>query len=159
MPSQPDASDRGAFVWCCDFTTVHIHNSHKSRPYLTISPSIINTSWIHLVQSVFLSVYHTAQSMVYLPPPQFETPQRPGYERAYHDILSTHRRSPLSSASSLIMLVAPDVDALCASRILADLLKQDDIMHRTIPVSGLNELERIRDDLVSNSEVRPRSRD
>ena len=57
------------------------------------------------------------------------------------------------------MLVAPDVDALCASRILADLLKQDDIMHRTIPVSGLNELERIRDDLVSNSEVRPRTRD
>lgn len=52
------------------------------------------------------------------------------------------------------MLVAPDVDALCASRMLADLLKQDDIMHRIIPVSGMNELERIRDDLVSNSEVR-----
>ncbi|KAI5123336.1 hypothetical protein M0805_001761 [Coniferiporia weirii] len=92
--------------------------------------------------------------MVYLPPPHLETPTRPGYERAYHDILATHRRSPLSSASSLIMLVAPDVDALCASRMLADLLKQDDIMHRIIPVSGMNELERIRDDMVSNAELR-----
>lgn len=91
--------------------------------------------------------------MVYLPPPQYETPARPGYEQAYQNILATHRRSPLSSASSLIMLVAPDVDALCASRMLADLLKQDDVMHRIIPVSGMNELERIRDEMVTNAEV------
>lgn len=92
--------------------------------------------------------------MVYLPPPHLETPARPGYERAYHDILATHRRAPRSAASSLIMLVAPDADALCAARMLADLLKQDDIMHRIIPVSGMNELERIRDDLVATAEVR-----
>ena len=79
--------------------------------------------------------------MVYLPPPHLETPTRPGYERAYHDIVATHRRSPLSSASSLILLVAPDVDALCAARMLTDLLKQDDIMHRIVPVSGMSELE------------------
>lgn len=52
------------------------------------------------------------------------------------------------------MLVAPDVDALCASKMLADLFKQDDIMHRVIPVSGMNELEQTRDELVSNTEVR-----
>lgn len=95
-----------------------------------------------------------ASLMVYLPPPPFETPARPGYERAYNEILSTHRRSPLSSASSVIVLVAPDVDALCAARMLADLFKQDDIMHRIIPVPGMNELERIRDDLITNAEVR-----
>ena len=92
--------------------------------------------------------------MVYLPPPHLETPGRPGYEAAYNDILASHRRSPLSSASSLIILVAPDVDAVCAARMLADLLKQDDVMHRIVPVSGMSELERIRDDLVQNNEVR-----
>lgn len=51
------------------------------------------------------------------------------------------------------MLVAPDVDALCASRMLADLFKQDDILHHVIPISGMNELEEKRDELVSNTEV------
>lgn len=92
--------------------------------------------------------------MVYLPPPQLETPDRPGYEHAYHDILATHRAAPAASASALIMLVAPDVDALCASRMLADLFKQDDVSYRIIPVSGMNELEGIRDELVGSNEVR-----
>ena len=92
--------------------------------------------------------------MVYLPPPHLETPTRSGYERAYNNILATHRRAISSSASSLIMLVAPDVDALCASRMLADLFKQDDILYRIVPVSGMNELERIRDELIQNNEVR-----
>ena len=52
------------------------------------------------------------------------------------------------------MLVAPDVDAVCAARMFADLLKQDDIMHRIIPVSGMMEFDRIRNEMVSNMEVR-----
>ncbi|THH05758.1 hypothetical protein EW145_g4562 [Phellinidium pouzarii] len=72
--------------------------------------------------------------MVYIPPPHLETPARLGYEHAYQEILATHRCSPLSSASSLIML--------------------DDIMHRIIPVSGMNELEKLREDLVSSAELR-----
>ncbi|KAL5532728.1 CDC45 [Sanghuangporus sanghuang] len=92
--------------------------------------------------------------MVYLPPPQFQKPSQRGYEEAYQEILATHRRSPQSSASSLIMLVAPDVDALCASRMLGDLFKRDDIMYRIIPVSGMNELERLHDEMVSNTELR-----
>jgi hypothetical protein len=51
------------------------------------------------------------------------------------------------------MLVAPDVDALCSARMLADLFKQDDLMHRVVPVSGIAELENIRDELMSYSEV------
>ena len=60
---------------------------------------------------------------------------------AYKDILTSHRRSPLSSASSVIMLVAPNVDALCASQMLARLFKLDDVIYHIIPISGLNEFE------------------
>ena len=91
--------------------------------------------------------------MVYLPPPHLALPSRPSYAEIYADILKAHRRSPLTSASSVIILVAPDVDALCAARMLADLFKQDDVMHRVIPVSGIAELERMRNELMSYTEV------
>lgn len=91
--------------------------------------------------------------MVYLPPPQLATASRPSYAEAYANILKAHRQSPLTSAASVIMLVAPDVDALCAARMLADLFKQDDVMYRIIPVSGVTDLERVRDELVMVSEV------
>lgn len=51
------------------------------------------------------------------------------------------------------MLVAPDVDALCAAHMLADLFKQDDLLHMIIPVSGIAELERKREELMGYSEV------
>ena len=92
--------------------------------------------------------------MVYLPPPQLASAARPSYAEAYSNILTVHRRSPLTSASSVIVLVAPDVDALCAARMLADLFKQDDVMYRLIPVSGHAELERMRDELATYSDVR-----
>ncbi|KIM87549.1 hypothetical protein PILCRDRAFT_85952 [Piloderma croceum F 1598] len=91
--------------------------------------------------------------MVYLPPPHLATPTRPSYAQSYINILQSHRRSPLTSASSIIILVAPDVDALCAARMLADLFKQDDVMHRIVPVSGIAELENVRDDLLTYSEL------
>ena len=91
--------------------------------------------------------------MVYLPPPQLASSSRPSYSDAYNNILAAHRRSPLTSASSVILLVAPDVDALCAAKMLAELLKQDDVMHRTIPVSGVAELESMKDELATYNEV------
>ncbi|KAJ7470263.1 CDC45-like protein [Mycena latifolia] len=91
--------------------------------------------------------------MVYLPPPHLASASRPSYAEAYANILKAHRQSPLTSAASVIMLVAPDVDALCAARMLADLFKQDDVMYRIIPVSGVTELERVRDELVMVSEL------
>jgi hypothetical protein len=94
------------------------------------------------------------RKMVYLPPPQLATAARPSYAEAYANILKAHRQSPLTSAASVIILVAPDVDALCAARMLADLFKQDDVMYRIIPVSGVTELERVRDELITVSEVR-----
>ncbi|KAH0830455.1 CDC45 family [Lanmaoa asiatica] len=91
--------------------------------------------------------------MVYLPPPQLASASRPSYGDAYSSILAAHRRSPLTSASSVILLVAPDVDALCAAKMLAELLKQDDVMHRTIPVSGVAELESMKDELATYNEL------
>ncbi|PFH50087.1 hypothetical protein AMATHDRAFT_61914 [Amanita thiersii Skay4041] len=51
------------------------------------------------------------------------------------------------------MLVATDVDALCASHMLADLFSQDDIIYRIMPVSGLDEFERVKEELKSISEL------
>lgn len=83
---------------------------------------------------------------MYLPPPQVAS-GRFSYADAYSNVIAAHRRSPLSSASSIVILAAPDVDALCAARMLADLLRQDDVIFRIRPVSGLDELERVRDEL------------
>ena len=91
--------------------------------------------------------------MVYLPPPQLAG-ARPSYGEAYANILASHRRSPLTAASSVIVLVAPDVDALCAAHMLAGLFQQDDVMHRFIPVSGHAELEKQRDEIATYSDVR-----
>ncbi|KZT11286.1 CDC45-like protein [Laetiporus sulphureus 93-53] len=91
--------------------------------------------------------------MVYLPPPDPASSSRPSYGETYANIIANHRRSPATSASSVIILVAPDVDALCAAQMLAEIFKQDDVMHRIIPVSGHAELERIRDELATYSDL------
>jgi cell division control protein 45 len=91
--------------------------------------------------------------MVYLSPPHLANAGRPSYAEAYAKILADFRSSPLTSASSVLILVAPDADAVCAARMLSDLFNQDDVIHRIKPVSGFDELERIRDDLTNYMEV------
>ncbi|KAF4614936.1 hypothetical protein D9613_002935 [Agrocybe pediades] len=90
--------------------------------------------------------------MVYLPLPS-DTGTQPSYPEAYNKILSSHRRAPLSSASSVIILVAPNVDALCASRMLATLFKQDDIAYRIIPVCGPDEIDEQKELLRNNPDL------
>ncbi|GAW06297.1 CDC45-like protein [Lentinula edodes] len=51
------------------------------------------------------------------------------------------------------MLVAPDVDALCAARMMAELFRQDDVIYRIMPISGIAELERVRDELITYNEL------
>ena len=92
--------------------------------------------------------------MVYLPPPHLATAARPSYGEAYANILATYRRSPATAASSVMICVAPDVDALCAARMLAELFKQDDIMYVIQPISGHAELEEFRDEIAQNTDVR-----
>lgn len=53
----------------------------------------------------------------------------------------------------MVLLVSPDVDALCAARMLSSLFKQDDVPYRIIPVSGYPGLEEIRDELRQHDEV------
>jgi cell division control protein 45 len=91
--------------------------------------------------------------MVFIPPPHLASASRPSYAETYNNILAAHRRSPLSAASSIIILVAPDVDALCAAKMFAELFKQDDVMHRITPLSGIADLERMRDELITYSDV------
>ncbi|KIY43614.1 CDC45-like protein [Fistulina hepatica ATCC 64428] len=90
--------------------------------------------------------------MVYLPPPE-ASGSKPSYADAYASILRAHRQSPLTSASSVIILVAPDIDALCAARMLADLFRQDDVLYRIIPVSGIDSLEATRDQLSTYTDL------
>jgi cell division control protein 45 len=72
------------------------------------------------------------------------------YGNAYQSIVSQHRAA---SASSILIAVAPDVDALCAASMLATLLKQDNITHRITPVAGLSALVELKDELSQNEQV------
>ncbi|KAF9453265.1 cell division control protein 45 [Macrolepiota fuliginosa MF-IS2] len=91
--------------------------------------------------------------MVYITPPDQTAPGRSYYDDAYNNILAAHRRSPLTSASSVVMLVAPDVDALCASKMLARLFRQDDVIYTIIPVAGVEDFTRVREELRENNEL------
>jgi cell division control protein 45 len=55
------------------------------------------------------------------------------YSVAYSHILSRARGSP---ACTTYLFVAPDVDALCAARLLSGMLKTDDVAHQTVPVGS-----------------------
>ena len=46
------------------------------------------------------------------------------------------------------------MDALCAAKMLAQLFKQDDVMHKVVPVAGIADLEKTRDELITQTEVR-----
>lgn len=90
--------------------------------------------------------------MVWIPPPHLAG-EGQSYLHMYNKIISDHRRAALPSAAAVIMLVAPNVDALCASRMLATLFKQDDVGYRIIPVSGRFELEKVSGELQLNTSV------
>jgi cell division control protein 45 len=92
--------------------------------------------------------------MVYITPPNEAAPGRLSYGHAYNKILAAHRRSPLTSASSVVMLVAPDVDALSASKMLSRLFRQDDVIYTIIPVASVEDFRRVREELMENNEVR-----
>jgi cell division control protein 45 len=88
------------------------------------------------------------------------------YARSYREILSSSRAASEQGESSsaiagghtvsVLILVAPDVDALCACRILTALLKHDQVGHNVVPVSGWAELSRVNAEMVDgNARVRP----
>lgn len=67
------------------------------------------------------------------------------YLDAYRSIVRRSRSSPSSSASRVVILAsAVDADAVLASRVLVSLLRQDDVPHTVVPVTGYAELARKR---------------
>ena len=88
------------------------------------------------------------------------------YARSYREILSASRAASEQQqeggsssngghAVSVLILVAPDVDALCACRILTALLKHDQVGYNVVPVSGWAELSRVNHEMVDgNARVR-----
>ncbi len=52
-----------------------------------------------------------------------------------------------------MIIVAPDVDALCAARMLETLLRQDNITHRIRPVAGLTALVDVKNELLNYHDV------
>lgn len=64
---------------------------------------------------------------------------------AYQHIVKRARQN--RSVVSTFILVATDVDALCAARLLVSLLEADNVGHKVVPVSGWQEIHAIRRDL------------
>lgn len=80
------------------------------------------------------------------------------YSRAYASILAAARASSHgvgtstgSSGVSVLILVAPDVDALAACRMLVALLRHDHVGHNVVPVSGWNELARVNTEMIEGN--------
>lgn len=93
------------------------------------------------------------------PSDPFYSSRSSDYSQAYLSILRASRSKSIGSTSSsasaaVLILVAPDVDALCAARLFAKLLREDDVPYRVVPVDGYRTLNKIIvDDVVGNPEV------
>ncbi|ORY85462.1 CDC45 family [Protomyces lactucae-debilis] len=58
----------------------------------------------------------------------------------------------LSGTCAVLILVALDVDALCATKMLCTMLRNDYIPHKIHPVAGWNDLKKANDAVVQNQE-------
>lgn len=72
------------------------------------------------------------------------------FPAAYANIVASSRGS---SASRTFILVSPDVDAICAARLLVEMLRIDHVASTVIPVGSWGELEKVQERLASE-EVR-----
>lgn len=72
------------------------------------------------------------------------------YTQAYHSIVRTARSGHFSAASSsvspsapVLLLVATDIDAICAARSLVSLLTDDEVPYKICPVDGYSTLRKV----------------
>jgi cell division control protein 45 len=84
---------------------------------------------------------------------------RKDYRVAYNTIVNAARQaislSRGTSAVTVLILCAPDVDALCACRILVSLLNDDCVGYRVLPISGWAELATCaQDHIQDNADLR-----
>ena len=64
--------------------------------------------------------------------------QMSDFERFYLDLSESSVRD--GGGITVLLLVAPDCDALCTTRILTSLLKADRIQYKVKPVSGYSDI-------------------
>lgn len=76
---------------------------------------------------------------VHIDPDRIPSSSKHDYASAYARIRSAARNAG-TGVSSVLILSSPDVDSVCATRILTSLLLQDDIPHRIVPVEGYRSL-------------------
>lgn len=76
---------------------------------------------------------------VHIDPDRIPSSSKHDYASAYARIRSAARTAG-PGVSSVLILSSPDVDSVCATRILTSLLLQDDIPHRIVPVEGYRSL-------------------
>ncbi|KAJ1309757.1 hypothetical protein OPQ81_006522 [Rhizoctonia solani] len=75
------------------------------------------------------------------------------YATEYKSIVARYVRAPAKSASSIVIISSPDVDALCATRILVTMFRNENVLHRVIPVSGYPDLTAYREILLKSPEL------
>ncbi|KND03063.1 DNA replication initiation factor CDC45 [Spizellomyces punctatus DAOM BR117] len=76
-------------------------------------------------------------------------------DEVYHRVKANALRNGVPGASTVLIFVSPDADALCALRILVNLLKSDCIAHKVVPVAGYTDLSEANEDHVeANEELR-----
>lgn len=127
---------------------------------LILCSLVIVSSPITTSCSVRKRVEASRHSMVIVTRPRdandpFFRPASTEYSQAYTSILKAARGGASSSTgigiSPVLILVATDIDALCAARSLTALFGEDDIAHRLCPVDGYATLNRIvEEDVVGN---------
>ena len=76
---------------------------------------------------------------VHIDPDRIPSSSKHDYASAYARIRSAARAAG-PGVSSVLVLSSPDVDSVCATRILTSLFLQDDIPHRIVPVEGYRSL-------------------
>ncbi|ORY40218.1 CDC45-like protein [Rhizoclosmatium globosum] len=69
---------------------------------------------------------------------------------AYARIKSSAAAQP--NANTVLVIASPDPDALCACKMISNLLKSDCITHQIIPVSGYDVLDRTNDLKIKNND-------
>ncbi|QRW27499.1 PAB-dependent poly(A)-specific ribonuclease subunit PAN2 [Rhizoctonia solani] len=90
-------------------------------------------------------------SMVIVVPPSGRAQRT--YATEYKSIVARYVRSPAKSASSIVIIPSPDVDALCATRILATMFRNEGVLYRVNPISGYPDLTAYREELLKSPEL------
>ncbi|KEP53440.1 PAB-dependent poly(A)-specific ribonuclease subunit PAN2 [Rhizoctonia solani 123E] len=114
------------------------------------SPSTGGTLSGHMPKEIY-PIHLTTSSMVIVVPPGGRAQRT--YATEYKSIVARYVRSPAKSASSIVIISSPDVDALCATRILVTMFRNENVLHRVTPISGYPDLTAYREELLKSPEL------